>query len=132
MAGSRVRTLVAALVAALLAIGLVASRPVAAADGPTLSVGDQSGLERDTVTGSVFVPITLSEPATEPVVVSYWTADGTATAGVDYLRWGTPTNPRTVTIPTGAVQTQVNVPLLRRQRRRTRRDVHRLGDRDRR
>ena len=77
-----------------------------------MSVGDQSGLERDIVTGSVFVPITLSAPAAEPVVVSYWTADGTATAGVDYLRWGTPTNPRTVTIPTGAVQTQVNVPVL--------------------
>ena len=112
MAVSRARTLVAALIATLLAIGLVASRPVAAADGPALSVGDQSGLERDLVTGSVFVPITLSAPATESVLVSYWTADGTATAGVDYLRWGTPANPRTVTIPAGAVQTQVNVPVL--------------------
>ncbi len=64
------------------------------------------------MTGSVFVPIYLSAPAAAPVVVSYWTVDGTATAGSDYLRWGTPANPRTVTIPTGAVQTQVNVPVL--------------------
>lgn len=108
----RVRTLVVATMATLLAVGVVAARPIAAADGPTLSVGDQSGLERDSVTGSVFMPIYLSEPATEPVVVSYWTQDGTAIGGVDYLRWGTPANPRTVTIPTGAAQTQVNVPVL--------------------
>ena len=64
------------------------------------------------VTGSVFVPVYLSAPAAAPVVVSYWTVDGTATAGSDYIRWGSPSNPRTVTIPTGAVQTQVNVPVL--------------------
>jgi alpha-tubulin suppressor-like RCC1 family protein len=95
-----------------LVVGIVASGPVSAAEGPTLSLGDQSGLERDAVNGSVFMPIYLSEPATEPVVVSYWTVDDTATAGADYLRWGTPTNPRTITIPTGATQTQVNVPVL--------------------
>ena len=46
------------------------------------------------------------------MVVSYYTEAGTATEGVDYLRRGTPANPRTVTIPAGAVQTQVNVPML--------------------
>ena len=51
-------------------------------------------------------------PAAAPVVLSYWTADGTATAGADYTRWGTPTHPRTVTIPTGAVQVTINVPVL--------------------
>ena len=89
MAGNGGRVVVAALVSALLAVGVVVSRPVSAADGPTLSVGDQSGLERDLVTGSVFVPVYLSAPAAAPVVVSYWTVDGTATAGSDYMRWGT-------------------------------------------
>lgn len=107
-----VRRSLCALVAALLAVGTFAAAPASAAPGPTVSVGDQSGLERDTVTGSVFMPIYLSEPATEPVVVSYWTLDATATAGTDYTRWGTPAAPRTVTIPTGALQTQVNVPIL--------------------
>ena len=104
--------MVVALVAAMMVIGVVSALPASAAGGPTLSVGDQSGLERDAVTGSVFVPIYLSAPATEPVVVSYYTVDGTAIAGLDYSRWGTPAHPRTVTIPTGAVQTQVNVPVL--------------------
>ncbi len=112
MRAAGVRRPLAVLVAGLLAVGVVSALPASAVDGPTLSVGDQSGLERDSVTGSVFVPITLSAPAAAPVVVSYWTVDGTAGAGVDYTRWGTPTNPRTVTIPTGAVQTQVNVPVL--------------------
>ena len=40
------------------------------------------------VTGSVFVPIYLSEPAAAPVVVSYCTVDGTATAGVGLLAVG--------------------------------------------
>lgn len=97
---------------ALVATSLVAGTPASAEAGPTVSVGDQSGLERDSVTGSVFMPIYLSEPALEPVVVSYWTADGTATAGADYTRWGTPTSPRTATIPAGALQTQVNIPIL--------------------
>lgn len=107
-----VRVWIAAILTALLAVGSVVSPPASAADGPTLTVGNQSGLERDAVTGSVFVPIYLSEPVAEPVVVAYSTADGTATAGADYLRWGTPASPRTVTIPAGAVQTQVNVPVL--------------------
>lgn len=102
----------AAFVAACLIAALTWASPTAAAEGPTLSVGEQSGLERDLVTGSVFVPVYLSEPATEPVVVSYWTSDGSAVAGSDYTRWGTPSAPRTVTIPAGSVQTTVNVPVL--------------------
>jgi hypothetical protein len=77
-----------------------------------VSVGDQSGLERDSVTGSVFVPVTLSEPAVEPVVVRFYTVGGSATSGVDYSRWGTPAVPRSVTIPAGSLQTTVNVPVL--------------------
>lgn len=106
------RVVLAGLLAVLLAVGAVVSSPSSAAETVTLSVGDQSGLERDAVTGSVFVPIYLSAPASEPVVVSYWTVDGTATAGSDYTRWGTATVPRTLTIPAGATQSQVNVPIL--------------------
>jgi hypothetical protein len=92
--------------------GLVRRDRPSAPAGPTVSLGDQSGLERDTTTGSVFVPVYLSEPVAEPVVVQFHTADGSANAGTDYTRWGTPTNPRTVTIPAGQVQTTINVPVL--------------------
>lgn len=112
MSAVTIRRGLVALLAPLLAIGALAASPAAAQPGPTLSVGDQSGLERDLVTGSVFMPIYLSDPAPQPVIVSYWTLDGTATAGADYTRWGTPTSPRTVTIPAGATQTQVNIPVL--------------------
>ncbi len=117
MAGKRagvvgVAGLVALLTVGLSAVGMVASRPVEAASGPMLSMGDQSGLERDVVNGSVFVPVFLSAPATQPVVVSYFTEDVTATAGADYLRWGTPSSPRQVMIAPGAVQTQINVAVL--------------------
>lgn len=101
-----------ALLAALLVTAVSTAAPGGAADGPTLSVGDQSGLERDEVSGSVFVPVTLSEPLAAPLVVSFHTLDGTAVAGTDYTRWGTPAVPRTVTIPAGSLQTTINVPVL--------------------
>ncbi len=112
MGRARGRAVVAAALAALMAVGLVSARPLSAADGPTVSLGDQSGLERDAVTGSVFVPVFLSEPADSAVTVSYSTVDGTARAGSDYLMWGTPTQPRSVTIPAGSTQSQINVPVL--------------------
>ncbi len=80
--------------------------------GPVVSIGDQSGLERDLVTGSVFLPVYLSEPVAEPVVVSFYTVDGTAIQGQDYTRWGTPAIPRTVTIPAGQLLANINVPVL--------------------
>ena len=69
MGRARGRAVVAAALAALMAVGLVSARPLSAADGPTVSLGDQSGLERDAVTGSVFVPVFLSEPADSAVTV---------------------------------------------------------------
>lgn len=81
-------------------------------DGPVVSAGSSSGLERDEITGSVFVPVFLSRASSEPVVVSFHTEDGTATAGQDYVRWGSPDRPRTVTIPAGSLQTTVNVPVM--------------------
>lgn len=106
------RVMVAALVTAMLAVGaVVAGTGAGAAAGPVVSLGDASGLERDTTTGSVFVPVFLSQPAAEPVVVTFFSTDGTAVAGVDFTRWGTPASPRSVTIPAGSLQTTINVPV---------------------
>lgn len=111
-----------ALLATLLALGVMSVNPASAQTGPTVSIGNASGLERDNVIGSVFVPVVLSAPAAEPVVVSFYTVNDTAiyippedrvdiTVFGDYQRRGTPEIPRTVTIPAGAVQTTINVPI---------------------
>ena len=109
------------MLATLLAVGLVVGTQAGAQeDGPTVSVGDVSGLERDDVLGSVFFPVTLDAAAAEPVVVSYHTVNDTAIyippedrtdveLFGDYQRRGTPEIPRTVTIPAGALQTTINV-----------------------
>ena len=78
---------------------------------PVVSIGSASGLERDLVTGSVFVPVFLSKANDAPTVVSFYTVNGTATAGSDFARWGTPAKPRTITIPAGALQGTINVPV---------------------
>jgi hypothetical protein len=105
------RAMATVMIAALLGAGAIAGQQAGAATGPRVSLGSASGLERDTVTGSVFVPVFLSQPATEPVVVTFFSTDGTAVAGVDFTRWGTPASPRSVTIPAGALQTTINVPV---------------------
>ncbi len=107
--------IIGALVMSMLLVGIegTAVGPLAAAaDGPVVSVGDASGLERDSVTGSVFVPVFLSQPAAAPVTVSFFTVAGTATAAEDYVQWGTPSTPRTVTIPADSLQATINVPVL--------------------
>lgn len=122
MRSRRVRAAVAAMVVGSVLPVSVGGQVAAAADAPVVSLGDASGLERDAVTGSVFVPVYLSEPAIEPVVVSYFTEDDTAVflppedrvfpeQFGDYQRRGTPASPRTMTIPAGAVQSSINVPL---------------------
>ena len=99
------RAIVTGVLVALLATGAFLAPKVGAVDGPRVSVGDASGLERDSTTGSVFVPIYLSQAAADPVVVTYYSSDGTALAGSDYSRWGTPAAPRTVTVPAGVSAT---------------------------
>jgi len=87
-----------------------------------VSVGDASGPERDDALGSVFVPVTLSTTATEPVTVTvtYCTVNDTAIyippedrtdveLFGDYQGRGTPDLPRTVTIPAGSLQTTISV-----------------------
>lgn len=85
-----------------------------------LSVSPQaSGLEPDDgSTAGAYVRLSLSRPRDEPTVVSYWTSNGTATdlptapGGVgDYVRFGTPAAPRTVTIPAGTTSKGVALPI---------------------
>ena len=116
MRTKRIAAVLVSTLTALVAVSVAYGASVAGS--PTepvrVSAGAQSGLERDDETGSVFVPVTLSAPSTTPIEVSFHTADGTAVAGEHYLRRGTPANPRTVTIPSGQLQTTINVPLLPR------------------
>lgn len=60
------------------------ARYLADAPVPTLSVADVAVTEGDTGSSTAVVTVTLSAPATDPVSVSYSTADGTAAAPVDY------------------------------------------------
>lgn len=110
----------ATAVVALFCTAVATSTIASAADGPTVSMGNQSGLERDNPYGSVFMPVTLSAAATEPVVVSYYTVNQTAIyippedrtdpeIFGDYQRRGTPEIPRSVTIPAGQLQGTINV-----------------------
>ncbi len=78
MRANRLKIGVIASLTALLAVGLVSGRSTSAAEGLTVSIGDQVGLERDDVIGSIFMPVTLSQTSTEPVVVNYYTVNDTA------------------------------------------------------
>ena len=72
---------------------------------PTVSVGDASAAEGDSDSTTLTFTVTLSEPAGQPVTVSYSTANGTATAaGADY----TPTV-GTLTFAAGETVKTVNV-----------------------
>ena len=57
------------------------SAPTATVGAPRIAVADVSALEGD---GELHFTVTLSVAASEPVIVAYATADGTATSGADY------------------------------------------------
>jgi uncharacterized repeat protein (TIGR01451 family) len=52
---------------------------------PTVSLGDVSVTEGSVGAANAAVPVTLSAPSGLPVTVSYYTSDGSAVAGSDYL-----------------------------------------------
>jgi len=52
---------------------------------PALSVADAQVAEGNSGTTTLSFPVTLSKPSKQAVAVSYATADGTATAGSDYV-----------------------------------------------
>ncbi|MFN8017860.1 MAG: Calx-beta domain-containing protein [Acidimicrobiales bacterium] len=74
---------------------------------PILSISPvASALEPDTpgTFRAIYFQLTLSKPSASPVVVSYYTEDGTATgcgSGCDYKKYGSLATPTTWTIPAG-------------------------------
>ncbi|MCC8432068.1 cellulase family glycosylhydrolase [Reyranella aquatilis] len=71
---------------------------------PTISVGDASVVEGNSGTVQMNFTVSLSKAASGPVTVAYATADGTATAGSDYVaRSGT------ITFAAGETQKTISV-----------------------
>src|SRR5207253_6738058 len=54
-------------------------------DGVLVNIGDSSVYEGDSGTTFMYFTVWLSAPSTETVTVDFYTTDGTATAGSDYL-----------------------------------------------
>ncbi len=71
---------------------------------PLISAADASIAEGNSGQASLKIPVTLSLPTSVPVSVSYTTADGTATAGSDYVAAA-----GTLTIPPGSTTGEVTV-----------------------
>lgn len=94
-------------VALLMAAG--PASPVGAASPPTVSVGDVAAVEGNSGTPrSLKVPVSLSDPQGGPVIVSYTTAAGSATANADYKA----KTSGTVKIATGKLVGAVSVKIL--------------------
>ncbi len=75
---------------------------------PTLSVGDFSKNEGNAGSTSFDFTVTLSNPSDQDITFNWVTADGTATAGVDYTAV---TPPPTVTIAAGQRTATLSVPV---------------------
>jgi endo-alpha-N-acetylgalactosaminidase len=71
---------------------------------PTISIANATVMEGLTGTTTMTFPVTLTPAAATAVTVSYATANGTATAGSDYLATS-----GTLTIPAGAKTAAINV-----------------------
>jgi plastocyanin len=75
---------------------------------PSISIADRAVAEGDAGTAMAVFTLSLSAPSTNTVTVMYHTADGTATAGIDYTAVG----PTMVTFPPGAIEQTVSVPVI--------------------
>ena len=75
-------------------------------DDTTISIGNVSVTEGNSGTTNANFTVTLSAAASVPVTVHYATADGTATAGSDYLATS-----GTLTIPAGSTTGTISVPV---------------------
>jgi hypothetical protein len=71
---------------------------------PNLTIGDVSKKEGKSGTTAFSFVVTLSAPSSEPVTVQYATADGTATAGTDYV-----SKTGTVTFLPGETNKQITI-----------------------
>ncbi|MFZ0063293.1 MAG: FG-GAP-like repeat-containing protein [Pyrinomonadaceae bacterium] len=74
---------------------------------PSVFIGDVSLLEGNSGTSSAIFTVTLSTVSGKPISVDYSTADGTATAGSDYV-----SSSGTVSIPTGQLTRSILVPVI--------------------
>ena len=71
---------------------------------PALSAGKASIIEGDSGTQQLSLPVTLSKPATSPIIVDYETVSESATAGEDFQ-----TASGQLTFPAGVTITAVNI-----------------------
>ena len=92
-----------------------AARPQGGADdigayeaSPSYQISDAVITEGDSATTNLTFTVTLPEPAPSDVVITYSTADGTATAGSDYVA----VSNGTLTIPTGQSSGVINIAVI--------------------
>jgi hypothetical protein len=76
-------------------------------DGPLVSVGDATATEGDSGSVPLAFQVTLSQQSPQAINVSYSVADGTATAGQDYVAVS-----GTLSFPPGATNQKILVPIL--------------------
>jgi probable HAF family extracellular repeat protein len=74
---------------------------------PRVSVSNAAVIEGNAGTTDAVFTVSLSEASTQTVTVAYWTWDGTATAGSDYLA-----SSGTLTFAPGQVSQTITVPVL--------------------
>ena len=79
---------------------------IGAFEAALLTIGDISIVEGNAGTKNAIFTITLSAPLTMPVSVGYFTANGTAKAGSDYIATS-----GTATIPAGQTRSSISVPI---------------------
>ncbi len=75
-----------------------------ATNSPTISIGDASIVEGNSGTSNAVFTVTMSAPSATPTPVSYETADGSATAGSDYIA-----KKGKVSIPAGGVSAKISI-----------------------
>ena len=74
---------------------------------PNVSIAATASIaEGNAGTQNIAVNVTLSTPSVQTITVNYATADGTATAGSDYVA-----SSGTVTIPAGSSSASINIPI---------------------
>src|SRR3954454_820716 len=82
---ARVRFAVVVTVLALTGVIVSARAETAhAATVPTFAVGSASVVEGDAGTRTIYVPVTLTDPAQSQVSIAYAVGSGSATASVDF------------------------------------------------
>ena len=98
-----IENLLSGLVSATTSVSAAATRVKA----PTLSIADASLAEGNSGTSTMVFTATLSRASTTPVTVKYATANGTATAGTDYVAGS-----GTITFAAGETSKSVTVGLI--------------------